>query len=129
MYFSSIKLSHNLYYVSNCVFKLIHRIFIIFSIRCKFCGYVVNKFGISLHSFVWATLRTCRFNLIFSTHLKQKGTKMKIFTIALCLGLAACVNNGNNLETLCLNKDPNQMTDREVEMCKALMQRPVLYQD
>ena len=100
-----------------------------FSISYIFCGYVVNKFGISWYSFVWAALRSFRLHLIFSMHLKQKGTKMKIFTMALCLGLAACVNNGNNLETLCLNKDPNQMTDREVEMCKALMQRPVLYQD
>lgn len=54
---------------------------------------------------------------------------MKIFTIALCLGLVACVNNGNNLETLCLQKDPNQMTDREVEMCKAFVQRPLIVQN
>ncbi|MBQ3696110.1 MAG: hypothetical protein II938_03990 [Alphaproteobacteria bacterium] len=54
---------------------------------------------------------------------------MKIFTIALCLGLAACVSGGNDLQTLCLHKDPNQMTDREVEMCKAYLQRPAIYQN
>lgn len=51
---------------------------------------------------------------------------MKLFTLTLCFGLAACVNNGYDLETLCLHKDPNQMTDREVEMCKIFLQRPII---
>ena len=54
---------------------------------------------------------------------------MKFFIIFLCLAVSACVQSGSNLETLCLHKDPNQMTDREVEMCKALMQRPIIYND
>ena len=51
---------------------------------------------------------------------------MKVYLIILCLCLGGCVGNGNDLETLCMHKDPNQMTDREVEMCKAFMQRPII---
>ena len=54
---------------------------------------------------------------------------MKYFIISLSLFLSACVNNGTNLETMCLHKDPNAMTDREVDMCKAYLQRPVIYQN
>ncbi|MBQ4471877.1 MAG: hypothetical protein II942_01340 [Alphaproteobacteria bacterium] len=49
--------------------------------------------------------------------------------IILSTALVGCVGNGNNLETLCFHKDPNQMTDREVEMCKSFMQRPLIVQN
>ena len=51
---------------------------------------------------------------------------MKIFIISLGLALTACVSNENHLETLCYHKDPNQMTEREVEICKAFLQRPLI---
>lgn len=51
---------------------------------------------------------------------------MKFLIISLGLFLTACVDNGTNLQTICLHKDPNAMTDREVEMCKAYLQRPVI---
>lgn len=54
---------------------------------------------------------------------------MKYFIISLGLFLTACTNNGTNLETMCLHKDPNTMTDREVDMCKAYLQRPIVYQN
>ena len=54
---------------------------------------------------------------------------MKIFISSLLLVLSACSNNANNLQTICLQKDPNDMTDREVEMCKVYLQRPVIYQN
>ena len=54
---------------------------------------------------------------------------MKICIILLCLCLTACSNNLSDLEILCHYKDPNQMTDREVEMCKTFLQRPIVVQN
>ena len=55
---------------------------------------------------------------------------MKILALAsICCVLTACVDNGTTLGTLCLQKDPNLMTDREIEMCKTYLQRPILYQN
>ena len=54
---------------------------------------------------------------------------MKILLMTICLGLAACADTTNNLENLCLHKDPNQLTERELEMCKAFLSRPIIYQD
>ena len=85
---------------------------------------------------IWAYFRIYRLAIQkialyvpFITILRKEDT-MKIFIVSLCLFLSACAtNNTPNLPTICLEKDPNTMTDREVEMCKAYLQRPVIYQN
>ena len=53
---------------------------------------------------------------------------MKILILTLGLICTAC-STDNQLEKLCLQKDPNQMTEREIDLCKAFLQRPVIQHD
>ena len=43
--------------------------------------------------------------------------KMKKILFAFCLFLAGC----NRIDYLCHDKDPNTMTEREFELCKAYL--------
>lgn len=96
-------------------------------------GYFLNVFSM-LYSF-YINFGICRLDLnqmltyVRFITILRKANKMKILMICLCLVLTACANNGANLETMCLHKDPNAMTDREVDMCKAYLQRPIVYQN
>jgi len=54
---------------------------------------------------------------------------MKIFTISILLFLSACANNTPDLANTCMYKNPDTMSDREMELCKAYFQRPIIYQN
>ena len=45
--------------------------------------------------------------------------RMKKVLLIICLFLAGC----NHIDYLCYNTDPNQMTEREFELCKAYLSR------
>ena len=50
---------------------------------------------------------------------------MKLLLVMLTLILCSCTSRPK-IEKLCLDKDPNEMTERELEVCKVYLQPSII---